>query len=252
LRPVDGKGYGLFATINIARGTRSIEEAPLIAMPHTLDVLMRFTHLVKALNGTTPDQRKAFFNLYHTPITKPTPGDLEIIAKAGKTMPNDILTASAILNSNSAQMGRDSEYGVGVFASHSRMNHSCRPNTHVNYNPTLEKLTVHATCQIHKDQEITTTYIYLHQICEERNAKLSNWGFRCQCKCCAGPKLADSDSRRERIFESEQKLVACCEGKESNAELSVPNSPQEALEVAKELLDTLRLESLTGLRYAGA
>jgi hypothetical protein len=221
-------------------------------MPHTEDVMMRFTHLVAALNGATPDQRKAYFDLYHTPIVGPTPEDLELVAEEGKIMRNGLLIASAILNTNSAQMGSNSEYGIGVFASYSRMNHSCTPNTHASYNPTLEKLTVHATCRIYKDQEISTTYINLRQICEKRNADLSNWGFRCLCKCCSGPKLADSDSRRERIFEAEQKLAACYEGKESDAELSVPNSPQEALEVAKELLDTLRLESLADLRYAGA
>jgi hypothetical protein len=69
-----GKGFGLFATSSIARGTRIIEEAPLAVIPpHNRGAEMNFSHLVRALRDMTPEQRDTFFGLYHERITEPTP-----------------------------------------------------------------------------------------------------------------------------------------------------------------------------------
>jgi hypothetical protein len=258
LRHAAGKGLGLFATAHIKRGTCIIEEAPLLRIPYSEDVLVRSIDLVTALKGITSDQREAYFDLYHASIVRPNQVDLETLprnvidAGAGQLVTEEALIARAIFESNSFQMGEEGEYGVGVFASHSRINHNCTPNSHASYNPTLEKLTVYATRPINENEEILVSYIDLRQTGEQRDAALSHRGFHCQCKCCVGPKAADSDSRRERILEAEHKLIACQQGWGSTAELSVPNTLQEGLEVAKELLELLRLESLTGYRYSGA
>jgi hypothetical protein len=258
LRPAAGKGSGLFATTHIKCGERIIEEAALIRIPYSEDILVWSTHLVGELRRTTPDQRKAYFDLCHAPITRPNQEGLETLAPssfdtgAGQLVTEEALIARAIFETNSFYMGEENEYGIGVFASYSRINHNCRPNTHASYNPTLDKLTVHATRLTLKNEEILTSYIDLRQTGEQRNADLSHRGFRCQCKSCVGPKAADSDRRRERILEAERKLIACYQGWDSTAELSVPSTPQEALEVAEQLLELLRLESLTGYRYCGA
>jgi len=252
LRPVDGKGSGLFATTDIARGTRIIEEEPLIVVPPAEDPVIRFAHLIEAVESATPDQHRAFFDLYHTPSAMPRPEVQAILARKSQDATNQILIASAIFNTNSFQMGESAEDGGGVFATYSRMNHSCIPNTHASYNPTLKKLTFHAICQINKDQELLTTYIDLHQSSEERNADLSNWDFRCQCRCCVGPKVAVSDSRRKRILEADEKLQACLAGQTSTDEIPVPENAEDALKIAKDLLEALKEEGMTGLRYGGA
>lgn len=66
-----GKGLGLFAASNIARGTRIIEEAPLIKIPpHSRGAEMNLSHLVGAVKEMTPEQHDTFFGLYHRPSAK--------------------------------------------------------------------------------------------------------------------------------------------------------------------------------------
>jgi hypothetical protein len=163
----------------------------------------------------------------------------------------EILAAVAIFQANTVSMGGESEHGCGIFAYHSRMNHSCTPNVHDSYNPTLRKLTIHATRQINKGEEITTTYINFNRTREQRTAELSNWDIICTCKSCAGPTAAASDRRRLRMFEADQKIAAYRQGMQHNLGLSIPRSAHEALEVAEEMLVVLREEGITGFSLTG-
>jgi len=260
LRSIHGKGLGLFAKTSIARGTRIIEEAPLIVTPQNGGAPTKFNQFVEAWGCTTLDQRKAFLNLYRGRTIESTSEGLEKLARddvnssANQHVTDENLTAFHIFQTNSVGMGDDgnSPLGVGVFASYSRVNHSCTPNVHNSYNPTLNKLTVHATRQINENEEILTSYIDIFQTREKRNADLSEWDFRCRCKCCAAPNTADSDRRRERLSDAEKELAAFMNGQRSHSRLSIPGNSQEALEVAEVLLQVLREGGVTGIRVSGA
>jgi hypothetical protein len=235
-RPANTKGLGLFATADIARGTRIIEEDPLVVIPTGVDLAIQLAHLVAEMKRITPDQKKTYFALYHSPSAGAipealrTPTHTDVDPSAGQNAKaEEMLTAFAIFETNSFQMGEDGEYGTGVFASYSRMNHTCTPNTHASYNPDLGKLTVHATREIEENEGILTTYIDVHQSCEQRNADLSTRDFRCQCECCEGPDAAASDIRRKEIF----------------------RTGNEALEIAEGLLEVYREEDISGFRLSG-
>jgi hypothetical protein len=67
----NSKDYGLFATENIPRGTRIIEESLLVtmsssSMKHGLPVL-NTEELTMALDSLSPKQHEAYFELYHDP-----------------------------------------------------------------------------------------------------------------------------------------------------------------------------------------
>jgi hypothetical protein len=258
LRPAKDKGLGLFATSSILRGTRIIEEAPLVVIPTDFDLAIRLGHLVAEMKRITPDEKKAFFSLYHSlragaiPEALRTPAQNDADPSADQNAKaEEMLTAFAIFETNSFQMGEDGEYGTGVFASYSRLNHSCTPNTHASYNPDLEKLTVHATRGINKNEEILTTYIDVYQSCEQRNADLATREFRCRCKCCEGPRATASDIRRKHIFETGNELAACAEVLSSHPGLTIKNNFHVPLGLAESLLKVYREEDISGFRLSG-
>jgi hypothetical protein len=251
-----GKGFGLFATTNITRGTRIIEEAPLMRLPPAEDDSGReLGQIMKALDGSTPEQRTQFLRLYRKGSAEATPEVLTSLARKyvdeGPPSILVLLNAAAIFQSNSVAMGENGEHGSGVFASYSRINHSCAPNVHNSYNPTLKKLTIHATSQINKGQEILTSYVDLDRTYEQRKNALLTWGIDCQCRCCAGPKAPASASRRKLIFEADQKLAAYSTGIRFGLGFPVLKNVQEALRVAEGLLLLLREEGINGMNLAG-
>jgi hypothetical protein len=206
-----GKGFGLFATTSIARGTRIIEEAPLMTIPSANHGTERtLMHFIEAVGDAPYKNVVAFARLHHKGSAPATSETLATLAQ-DYVDPNksqgtaiDVEHAVHIFQVNAAAMGYTGELGSGVFKSFSRINHSCTPNVHHSYNPTLKKLTVHATRHINKGEEILTTYTNLDRIYEQRTDLLSNWHVRCECKCCAGPNADASKGRRVRMFEADQ------------------------------------------------
>lgn len=251
LRPAAGKGLGLFAASSIKRGTPIIEEAPLMWVPPEAedDTGRKLSYFVEALKASTPEQRIIFFRLYRKGSAEASPEVLQILRQEGEGphLISDLLDTVAIFQSNSVTMGETGEYGSGVFASYSRINHSCSPNVHNSYNPTLKKLTVYAIKQINKGEEIVTSYVNLNRTYEQRKTALRTWDIDCGCRCCAGLNAAASKRRRELIFDTDQKLAAYAQGIRFGLGFPVPKNAQEALDVAKGALKLLTDEGLVGM-----
>ena len=241
-----GKGLGLFATRDISRGTRIIEEAPLLTVPPQKGETVDSTHLVAALQALSHEQYDKVFEL-HRGHKAALPKDLPSQQPGRALSREDILNAAAIFETNNVAMGNAGEYGSGIFEHYCRINHACNPNVHNSYNPTLQQMTVHAVRQIHKGEEILTSYIagtYLTR--EKRQQILSKWGFECGCECCTGPRTTGSDRRRGRMFDMDQKLKLYDKSK------SIPlpwfrtlSSARAALKVCEDLLELYRLEGIT-------
>jgi hypothetical protein len=137
------------------------------------------------------------------------------------------------------------------FEHYSRINRACKPNVHNSYNPTLQKLTVHAVRQINKGEEILTSYIAgTCHTRQQRQVGLNNWGFECGCKCCKGAKAVASEDRRKLMFDMEQQLAFYSEGLPELPGFPVPESSQAALEVAEDLLELYRSECIADFSLA--
>ena len=243
LQRTQDKGFGLFAARSIPRGTRIIEESPLLAMPHEQGCDLSAINLENALQGLNREQRDKFFELHRNRgLSSQESQELTNLNRGG------LADAAAIFEANCVEMSEINTTRAGVFEHYSRINHACNPNVHNSYNLTLGKLTVHAIQQINKGEELLTSYI--DGTCKTRQQRqkiLIDWGFECGCKTCTGPKAAASDERRGRMFDMTQQLAFYAAGQRQTTGSPVPSGPTKALELAKDLLKLYNFEGITDL-----
>lgn len=249
LRKTADRGYGLFATTAIPIGTRIICEAPLIRIPE------RSLHLASPAYETLSNAQKATFDKLH--FFQPQHLDLEQVShfnlidySDNRTEDDDFvdelvakhIRVMGIFSANSFAAGD----GLAVFETTSRINHSCVPNVHHSYNPSLQKQTVHAERDISPGEELCTTYFGGPDTYYLRSQRIeilrSDYGFTCACPACAD-STGISDSRRQLMgslaWGLQQFLERNCLGM-----THVPTSSSEALQQAEALIHLLLQEGL--------
>ena len=167
MQPIPDKGYGLVAATTITRGTRILSEAPLFRVPRTGSSRDRIRDSIVHTVANLPEkQRQAFISLHNSF------GD-EDGEELGR------------VRTNALPLGPDATAG-GIFLNSSRINHSCKPNSQNTWNENLQKLTIHATRDIAKDEEITIFYLSTIQNRDARSLELQkNFHFSCSCSLCS-------------------------------------------------------------------
>ena len=198
-RAVDGKGLGLFATRDIHEGERLIAEVPLARwlMPKDASQQVRRRSFEQLIAEFTPAQRAGFLALSHSTHH----GD----ASGGRTMMGTWLTNALPINYEDGY-GNDETHDEGaVFAVISRINHSCVPNCHHEWNPALGRETIHAIAPIAAGTELTISYLMpAGRPCTERQERLqAQFGFTCDCALCGlcGDAQQRSDACQRAIGE---------------------------------------------------
>jgi len=167
----------------------------------------------------------------------------------------DEMKLRAVFNTNSVMMGARKQWGSGVFALYSRINHSCIPNVQNSYNATIGKEVVHAIRDISKGEELLTSYVHNLRTREQRGEALKPYGFKCSCEACIGPEAEEHEARRQRLFEIDQAIATWSRGNPLLTMLSetpVPKSDAQALAFAEELVMLLKKEGLVGMDLASA
>ncbi|KAG9229555.1 hypothetical protein BJ875DRAFT_474513 [Amylocarpus encephaloides] len=114
---------------------------------------------------------------------------------------NRLLT---IFRSNAYTTG---DSNIGLFPRIARINHSCRPNCGNWWSSKNGHRVIYAARDIEEGEEITVSYIPLLMKGKDRQARLAQYGFTCDCAAC---QSTTSDKVRVKIadlLESlEQKL----------------------------------------------
>ena len=259
LAPSPGKGLGLFATTFIPIGTRILSELPLLVLP-ALNSLC----IVPAVSALSPTERETFFSLSH-PEDEERDEELgvflEMVEMMGEEMGmqvdglsiEDQVAACGIVFANTfAIFTPNGQQRSGIFATATRINHSCIPNVYPSYNAHLNRLTVHATRDIHPGEELSTTYIPLCLPRAARNsaAYLGRYGFVCACRSC------DARTGWGRRSEKRRGKMAVCDetvgrwrergGIIRGRDVCV-RSDEEALVMAKELVHLLDTEGIANM-----
>ncbi|KAH7127399.1 hypothetical protein EDB81DRAFT_907673 [Dactylonectria macrodidyma] len=198
---IPGRGRGLVARRDIARGTRILLETPILTgyamKPEDMDTVVAAT--LKQL----PKSEQQEFLLLHNKF----PGKLPFYG---------------IMRTNSLCCGPGSDIGA-VYATISLINHSCLPNSHGSWNRQQGHETVHAIRDIVCGEEITLAYTAEDLPSRPRQAVLKeSFGFDCYCVVCSLPhlQLQASDARRSRMHQLELLI---------DDRLTVHNSPGSSL-----------------------
>lgn len=220
VQEVPNKGAGLIATTAIARGTRILLESPLIKVPfRSHDTSQHRTEIKDAISALSQDQRTQFFALHNSHKKY---GEIE-----GR------------FRTNGFPLGGSKLTEVGIFCDWSRLNHSCIPNAHFNWNDNLKQLTVHALRDIAEDEEITISYLDTHKHYLARTVQLlKDFGFICYCSLCSLPS-ADRQASDERCNEIQEIRTSLFDWETSF-------TPLQALDAAYRLLKLLGSEGVTG------
>ncbi|KAK5160726.1 hypothetical protein LTS14_001739 [Recurvomyces mirabilis] len=198
-------GYGLFALHDIRKGTCLLEEDALVIVrslsgesrlerctriftmindlsSKKLDLYSSLHYEIQTLDAESRDYvRRYLIRKQYTPVTLPA----ALL---------DHLKLLAIFKTNSV----GSKTGTGVFATYSRINHSCTPNIDNSHIDDHELL--YAIRDIKAGEEITTSYIDGLTFPKAWRAKtLARWHFVCKCAACAGPQAVEHARRRSMI-----------------------------------------------------
>ena len=251
------KGLGVFATQDIKPGALVLSESPLLVL------LVRggtSQHVLRKVASLSPSDLDDFYNLSHNKnclnsekrkaVQEACPAKQyfrqcpEILAG----VQDAVVKIYLIIETNAIAMG--SEH-IGVFLMSSRINHSCTPNAHANYNPVLGKLTVYAIKDIKAGEELVTGYIDCAHPVGYRSEKLHEAGFNCNCDVCkTSAPGTNSEERRDRL-EDLGFALAAYDGKEVPGYIYkkslIPQNQTQALARAEESITLLRQEGLVGM-----
>ncbi|KAK5170899.1 uncharacterized protein LTR77_004043 [Saxophila tyrrhenica] len=239
IRNAGAKGFGVFATRAIQRGTRILAELPTFTITSDRDLLPAFRRLSLearkyiselSVNANKKpailDWSEAAYHVFRGALTT-TPRSLFSI--------NEYSTLLAAFRNNCFNIGDDRR---AIFHDISRLNHSCVPNAQGNFNTAIDGFAVHATHLIESRQEITISYLAEHgAVRSSRQAKLAQgYGFACGCPVCDGSTVKGAESEERRRVVREQ-LGVFSEGEQGG---------REELEMMMSLIEMFEREGLAG------
>jgi len=177
IRSSPGKGLGVFATVDIPRGTRIMANECLF---YVVGPKAMISEIEAGFNNLTPAHQNDYLALRCPDY----PGKSPIIRR---------------WEANCFAMDHD----TGIFLEASRINHSCTPNALFKWNANIQRETVHAIVDIPAGTEIETSYCPPHKDAYSRREKLEHYGFDCLCDPCRqdNPAGKASEARRCRMME---------------------------------------------------
>jgi hypothetical protein len=187
---VPNKGYGCFALAPIARGTRILEDQPLLVVTEG-HYLLRDIELV--FEGLTDAQKSLYYTLHsgHGQDPRKWPSRIaEGVALRERQRiqeQHDARTGQepsliSIFQTNCMEVNQ----GAAVFPHASRFNHCCNPNACFSWNAAIKRETIHIMKDVTAGEEITLSYCDMIHDKPSRSYELKHYGFECDCPACAG------------------------------------------------------------------
>ena len=189
---IPGKGMGVIAARDICAGERVMSEAPLAqwaVAPNatTAEKIESFARMQATLD---PESIKAILALSQDPMHGAEP-----------TLLGTWMTNGLPISYDSGAAGRTK--AAAVFNNVCRINHSCGPNCHEEWNAALGMATIHAIHDVPEGAELCISY--LENSGDERASRrrklLDRFGFVCTCERCelTGDALGMSEVRQRTL-----------------------------------------------------
>lgn len=250
-------GFGAHAARDIKRGTRIMSDSPLLTIP-TNHLHLAWGPYCRLGNAQKEQFDTLFFwkndelNLEQASrmyLLDPT--DSAVESDDEEELVDEHVRVMGIFAVNNFEMPKGA---LGVFPNGARLNHSCVPNVHHSFNPTLGKLTVHAVRDIQEGEELVMNYIgsRCHFWPREKRWEYlrSKYGFTCQCEACSDPSLTP-DNDRGAIPALIWGIEEFQKG-EAKTNWLIPETPEVALAQAEDVITLFLRQGLVALELARA
>jgi hypothetical protein len=239
------KGFGVFATQPIARGTRIIADRILLSVDN------RDKSVLNAAARLSPEDLRGLLSLSMNISKRKSLSYLATAVWGSRLSTGSISQSRNLLNifynNNFALSGPNEKRAV--FLTVARLNHSCIPNAQGNLNAALPggQFTIHALREIDKGEEITISY--LHDELGVRSTRQKwlkeGYGFECACEICiasgSGQRHEQSHRRRLKI----QQMLADFSAQKGTAQ----DSSREFI-LTKAVIEAYEEEGLAGRELA--
>lgn len=257
LRKTHDKGFGLFATAPIPLGELIICEEPILRITgeEVHSVWGSYCRLNQA-------QKVAFDCLFGYQAENLNferaarkdivdPNDDSMDEDDIEELVTDAVRVMKIFSVNNFHLPPDD---LGIFATSSRLNHSCVPNVHHSYNPILKRTTVYAVKDIEAGEELCITYLGgkgHYWVRPQRIEQLrANYGFTCNCPACSD-RTGASNVRREQMASIAWGLEEFKKGSKP-ANQYIPADRLNALKQAEDLISVMLEEGVVTIELGKA
>ena len=208
VRPAEGMGQGLFATVNIPIGTRIVTESPIMWLPQSPTPFRDFCQAVRSIDVDTNGFRDLHCNARL--LNENVPGN--VFAQIRSEDPQSTidtrddtfislvkLYATYCTNAVTITEGNE-DTGSAVFPVFSYINHSCTPNAFILFCSKNKEQTLYAGRDISAGQQILISYLGgdedLLTGAQRLEQTQRGWGFACTCKLCLESKATDPECER--------------------------------------------------------
>lgn len=208
VRPAEGMGQGLFATVDIPMGTRIVVEKPIMWLPQSKTPFRDFCQAVHSMNANLKDLNDLYCNARLLNQNLAT----NVFAQIRSEDPQNTidmrddglmglvkLYATYCTNAVAITEGTE-DAGIAVFRIFSHINHSCNPNAFSLFCSKNKQQTVYAGRDIRAGQQILVSYFGGDEDLLTRAQRLEqtqrDWGFTCNCRSCLQPGTADLECER--------------------------------------------------------
>ncbi|KAF2873778.1 hypothetical protein BDV95DRAFT_541144 [Massariosphaeria phaeospora] len=186
-KETEGKGAGLFATMEIKAGDTLIKKTPVLFVAKEVLVTpsrsRRALVLDTAVRQLPERTRNAFMGL-------------------AKSLGKEEAIEDIVLTNGFGVKVWDGTSHLVVVPEAAKINHACRPNAHKRFDDFTLGSDIFAMKDIKKGEEITMSYGFsTHPHPLRQEALLANWGFTCTCSLCTSPTttLNASDTHLTQI-----------------------------------------------------
>lgn len=223
---IDSKQMGLFANRDFKLGELVLCEKPFLVVPTFLQSKSteEILSVADIVTNASKENQDLFFDL-----SDKCRNDSDVCA-----------SILGIIETNGLPMGEEKEGktppSAGLYKLMCRMNHSCVPNVHHQFNEVSGSHEIRCITPIKENEEVVANYFYVAGKTFEKRQQLqhSKWNFKCQCKRCLKEK--EDAFAREKGNEHEQKLSKLDE----EISLFVSLKPEKALSRCEEKISLLK------------
>lgn len=213
------RGLGLFTTRNIPAYSEILREAPTVLLEPTDGLPQLYEQFISLREPGSDALQQKYLALSRHEVPERDTRLREKLRERGfdEASVEEMVKVANIMQTNAFNVDLGNGKGRNhraLFAQIARINHSCAPNAHVCFYPSMHedtpgRMVVHALRDLQAGEEVLIAYFSILLSRPERQTKAQKWGFTCGCSACDSRDGSVHEQLRKAVldFTTEQKAL---------------------------------------------